>query len=70
MAKLFNSIRRKLVSDKPSSVRTANYLKYAIKDIDFEGNIDDFLYQYTRYLNSLTEMQTLINKIVIETQNN
>jgi len=33
MAKLFNSIRRKLVSDKPSSVRTANYLKYAIGEI-------------------------------------
>jgi len=33
MAKLFNNIRKKLVADKPSSVRTANYLKYAIGEI-------------------------------------
>jgi len=33
MAKLFNSIRRKLVSDKPSFERTTNYLKYAIGEI-------------------------------------
>jgi len=33
MAKLFNKIRKQLVSEKPSSVRTANYLKYAIGEI-------------------------------------
>jgi uncharacterized protein DUF6090 len=33
MAKLFNSIRKKLVSDKPSTKRTTNYLKYAIGEI-------------------------------------
>jgi len=33
MAKLFNSIRKKLVSDKPSVQRTSNYLKYAIGEI-------------------------------------
>jgi len=33
MAKLFNNIRKKLVSDKPSATRTANYLKYAIGEI-------------------------------------
>lgn len=33
MAKLFNSIRKKLVSEKPSTARTANYLKYAIGEI-------------------------------------
>ena len=33
MAKLFNSIRRKLISDKPSFERTSNYLKYAIGEI-------------------------------------
>jgi len=33
MAKLFNNIRKKLVSEKPSRVRTTNYLKYAIGEI-------------------------------------
>jgi len=33
MAKLFNNIRKKLVADKPSTARTANYLKYAIGEI-------------------------------------
>ncbi|MCF6214484.1 MAG: DUF6090 family protein [Flavobacteriaceae bacterium] len=33
MAKLFNNIRKKLVSEKPSASRTANYLKYAIGEI-------------------------------------
>jgi len=33
MAKLFNNIRKKLVSEKPSTSRTANYLKYAIGEI-------------------------------------
>ncbi|MFK5891098.1 MAG: DUF6090 family protein [Flavobacteriaceae bacterium] len=33
MAKLFNNIRKKLVSEKPSTARTANYLKYAIGEI-------------------------------------
>lgn len=33
MAKLFNNIRKKLISDKPSTMRTANYLKYAIGEI-------------------------------------
>ncbi len=33
MAKLFNNIRKKLVSDKPSASRTSNYLKYAIGEI-------------------------------------
>jgi len=33
MAKLFNKIRKELVSDKPSTTRTANYLKYAIGEI-------------------------------------
>ena len=33
MAKLFNSIRKKLINDKPSTTRTANYLKYAIGEI-------------------------------------
>jgi len=33
MAKLFNNIRKKLVSDKPSTTRNANYLKYAIGEI-------------------------------------
>jgi len=33
MAKLFNNIRKKLVSEKPSATRTANYLKYAIGEI-------------------------------------
>ncbi|MFK5891072.1 MAG: DUF6090 family protein [Flavobacteriaceae bacterium] len=33
MAKLFNNIRKKLVSEKPSANRTANYLKYAIGEI-------------------------------------
>lgn len=33
MAKLFNKIRQKLVSEKPSAIRTANYLKYAIGEI-------------------------------------
>jgi len=33
MAKLFNNIRKKLVSEKPSVNRTANYLKYAIGEI-------------------------------------
>jgi Family of unknown function (DUF6090) len=33
MAKLFNNIRKKLVSEKPSTTRTANYLKYAIGEI-------------------------------------
>jgi hypothetical protein len=29
MAKSFNNIRKKLVAEKPSAIRTANYLKYA-----------------------------------------
>lgn len=33
MAKLFNNIRKKLISEKPSTTRTANYLKYAIGEI-------------------------------------
>ncbi len=33
MAKLFNNIRKKLVSEKPSTTRTTNYLKYAIGEI-------------------------------------
>ncbi len=33
MAKLFNKIRKQLVSEKPSASRTANYLKYAIGEI-------------------------------------
>jgi hypothetical protein len=33
MAKLFNKIRKQLVADKPSTTRTANYLKYAIGEI-------------------------------------
>lgn len=33
MAKLFNSIRKQLVSEKPSTTRTSNYLKYAIGEI-------------------------------------
>jgi len=33
MVKLFNNIRKQLVADKPSSTRTANYLKYAIGEI-------------------------------------
>jgi len=33
MAKLFNNIRKKLVSEKPSATRTTNYLKYAIGEI-------------------------------------
>jgi len=33
MAKLFNNIRKKLISDKPSATRTANYLKYAFGEI-------------------------------------
>ena len=33
MAKLFNNIRKKLINDKPSALRTANYLKYAIGEI-------------------------------------
>lgn len=33
MAKLFNNIRKKLVTDKPSVSRTSNYLKYAIGEI-------------------------------------
>ena len=33
MAKLFNKIRKKIISDKPSFERTSNYLKYAIGEI-------------------------------------
>jgi len=33
MAKLFNSIRKKLISEKTSTKRTSNYLKYAIGEI-------------------------------------
>jgi len=33
MAKLFNNIRKKLISEKPSTTRTTNYLKYAIGEI-------------------------------------
>ncbi|NOY47711.1 MAG: hypothetical protein GXO84_05865 [Chlorobi bacterium] len=33
MAKLFNNIRKQLVSEKPSVGRTTNYLKYAIGEI-------------------------------------
>jgi len=33
MAKLFNNIREKLIEEKPSAKRTANYLKYAIGEI-------------------------------------
>jgi uncharacterized protein DUF6090 len=33
MAKLFNKIRRQLVSEKPTVNRTTNYLKYAIGEI-------------------------------------
>jgi len=33
MAKLFNNIRKQLVSEKPSANRTSNYLKYAIGEI-------------------------------------
>lgn len=33
MAKLFNKIRKQLVSEKPSVSRTSNYLKYAIGEI-------------------------------------
>lgn len=33
MAKLFNSIRKKLISEKPSKTRSANYIKYAIGEI-------------------------------------
>jgi hypothetical protein len=33
MAKLFNKIRKQLVSEKPSANRTSNYLKYAIGEI-------------------------------------
>ncbi len=33
MAKLFNSIRKKLIAEKPSARRTTNYLKYAIGEI-------------------------------------
>jgi len=33
MAKLFNNIRKKLISDKPSFERTSNYIKYVIGEI-------------------------------------
>lgn len=33
MIKLFRNTRKKLVSEKPSVSRTANYLKYAIGEI-------------------------------------
>lgn len=33
MAKLFNNIRRKLIDDKLSAIRTTSYLKYAIGEI-------------------------------------
>jgi len=33
MAKLFNKIRKKLISEKSSKSRSANYLKYAIGEI-------------------------------------
>jgi len=33
MAKLFNNIRKQLVSEKPSVSRTSNYLKYAVGEI-------------------------------------
>jgi hypothetical protein len=33
MAKLFNTIRKKLLTEKPSAQRTTNYLKYAIGEI-------------------------------------
>ena len=33
MDKLFNAIRKKLVSEKPSASRTSNYLKYAFGEI-------------------------------------
>ena len=33
MAKLFNKIRKQLISEKPSFERTTNYLKYAIGEI-------------------------------------
>jgi Family of unknown function (DUF6090) len=33
MAKLFNKIRKQLVSEKPSTTRTTNYIKYAIGEI-------------------------------------
>jgi Family of unknown function (DUF6090) len=33
MAKLFNNIRKKLLTEKPSISRTSNYLKYAIGEI-------------------------------------
>jgi len=33
MAKLFNKIRKQLVSDKPPFERTSNYLKYTIGEI-------------------------------------
>ncbi len=33
MAKLFNKIRKTLISEKPSVMRTTNYLKYAIGEI-------------------------------------
>lgn len=33
MAKLFNNIRKQLVSEQPSARRTSNYLKYAIGEI-------------------------------------
>ena len=33
MAKLFNNIRKQLISEEPSARRTSNYLKYAIGEI-------------------------------------
>jgi len=33
MAKLFNNIRKQLISEKPSATRTTNYLKYAFGEI-------------------------------------
>jgi len=33
MAKLFNNIRKTLISEKPSKSRSANYIKYAIGEI-------------------------------------
>jgi len=35
VAKLFNSIRKKIVSEKPYTIITTNYLKYAFGEIQY-----------------------------------
>jgi len=69
MAKLFNNIRKTLISEKPSKSRSANYIKYAIGEIvlvmigillAIQAN------NWNVIRNAKTELNQSLNKLLIE----